>query len=103
MVPIYVDKKLPILLLFDDRGIHWCAKMFTLAQAENLNRYVGDLVAIVGSKRSAQTNNPSGQTSVQETKRITNHKYEPTSSITQGKEPKPDELIPFEDDDFQDF
>ena len=72
-------------------------------QAENMNRYVGDLVAIVGSKRSAQTNNPSGQTSVQETKRITNHKYEPTSSITQGKEPKPDELIPFEDDNVQDF
>ena len=72
-------------------------------QAGNMNCYVGDLVAIVGGNHRAQKNKPSEQPAVQEASPTKKQPVEPAELTPQRHELKPDEVIPFEDDDFQDF
>jgi methyl-accepting chemotaxis protein len=72
-------------------------------QAEKMNHYVDDLVAIVGVNRRSQASKPSEQPPVQEASKIGKHPSEPAASAPRRKKPTPEELIPLEEDDFQDF
>ncbi len=72
-------------------------------QAENMKSYVGDLVALVGGNRNAQTSELSEYTSVQEINQITKHRPEQMKPLAHTKEVSPEKLIPLDDEEFQDF
>jgi methyl-accepting chemotaxis protein/carbonic anhydrase len=74
------------------------------AQAEQLRNYVGDLVALISGNR----NNGAAENHYRETKmassQIKSRKPESIKMLAQqDKKVRPDQVIPLEDDDFEDF
>ena len=74
------------------------------AQAEQLRDYVGDLVALVTGKRESQTG---GSSQITTRKIVTKPGAAPVlgkKMLTNSKEVRPDQVIPFDDDvNFKDF
>ncbi|MCP3901769.1 MAG: hypothetical protein GY707_18825 [Desulfobacteraceae bacterium] len=75
------------------------------AQAETLKDYVGDLVALVTGKRNENSNRPAdSHIKTISAKAVSSPKQKKKALPVQTKEVKPDQVIPFDDDDdFEDF
>lgn len=70
-------------------------------QAENLKRYVGDLVALVGGNRNAHKSTQPEQAIAREVEHKTGHR--PERLRAQTRRTRPEMLIPLDEKDSQDF
>ncbi|MEA1969798.1 MAG: methyl-accepting chemotaxis protein, partial [Thermodesulfobacteriota bacterium] len=73
------------------------------AQAEQLKDYVGDLVVLVTGKREEQTGSAPRRTTGTIVAKPGKARGSAEKMLPAAKEVRPDQVIPFDDDDFKDF